>query len=60
MRSIYTKGKTITERDLYKQSAKNKLKEIVLLEEFIGKCDSKMWQGIAMNRMNDLIKEIIR
>lgn len=60
MRSIYSKGKTIDEDDLYKQSEKNKLKEIALLEEFISKCDSETWQRIAMNRMNELIKEIVR
>lgn len=60
MRSIYSKGKTIDEDDLYKQSAKRKLKEIAVLEEYIGKCKSTLLQEIAGRRMNDLIKEIVR
>lgn len=58
MRSIYTKGKTITSLDLYKPSAKKKLKEIAVLEEYIGKCKSTVLQEIAGRRMNLLIKEI--
>lgn len=60
MISIYSKGKTITSLDLYKLSAKKKLKEIAVLEEYIGKCKSETWQRIAGNRMNLLIKEISR
>lgn len=60
MISIYSKGKTVTSLDLYKPSAKKKLKEIAALEEYIGKCKSTVLQEIAANRMNDLIKEIVR
>jgi len=58
--TLYTNGKWISTAKLKTRSKRLKLQEIAVLEAYIGKTKSTMLQEMAGNRINKLIKEILK